>query len=60
LSIYKAKEALTAISRKFGIKAIFFDGRGTPARGEENAQILCSLGPNRKTTNPDNSSRANN
>jgi phosphoenolpyruvate carboxylase len=33
-SIYKAKEALTAISRKYGIKALFFDGRGgPPARG---------------------------
>jgi phosphoenolpyruvate carboxylase len=31
LSIYKAKEALTAISRKFGIKAIFL--MGPPARG---------------------------
>jgi hypothetical protein len=33
LSIY-AKEALTAISRKF-IKAIFFDGRGGPPVVEE-------------------------
>ena len=33
-SIYKAKEQITAISRKFGIKVIFFDGRGgPPARG---------------------------
>ena len=33
-SIYKAKEAITAVSRKFGIKVIFFDGRGgPPARG---------------------------
>ena len=33
-SIYKAKEELTEISRKYGIKAIFFDGRGgPPARG---------------------------
>jgi phosphoenolpyruvate carboxylase len=26
--IYKAKETLTAMSRKYGIKIIFFDGRG--------------------------------
>jgi phosphoenolpyruvate carboxylase len=33
-SIYKAKQALTEISRKYDIKAIFFDGRGgPPARG---------------------------
>jgi phosphoenolpyruvate carboxylase len=33
-SIYKAKEQITAISRKYGIKVIFFDGRGgPPARG---------------------------
>ncbi len=33
-SIYKAKEAITTISRKHGIKVIFFDGRGgPPARG---------------------------
>ncbi len=33
-SIYQAKEALTEISRKYGIKVIFFDGRGgPPARG---------------------------
>ncbi len=33
-SIYKAKENITAISRKYGIKVIFFDGRGgPPARG---------------------------
>ncbi len=32
--IYKAKEAITAISRTYGIKVIFFDGRGgPPARG---------------------------
>lgn len=32
--IFKAKEAITAISRKYGIKVIFFDGRGgPPARG---------------------------
>jgi len=33
-SIFKAKEELTLISRKYGIKVIFFDGRGgPPARG---------------------------
>lgn len=33
-SIYKAKEMLTAVSRKYGIKVLFFDGRGgPPARG---------------------------
>ena len=33
-SIYKAKNELTEISRKFGIDVIFFDGRGgPPARG---------------------------
>jgi phosphoenolpyruvate carboxylase len=33
-SIYKAKEMITKISRQYGIKVIFFDGRGgPPARG---------------------------
>lgn len=33
-SIYKAKEELTAIAREFGIRVIFFDGRGgPPSRG---------------------------
>jgi len=32
--IFKAKETITTVSRKFGIKVIFFDGRGgPPARG---------------------------
>lgn len=32
--IYKAKQTITAISRKYGIKVVFFDGRGgPPARG---------------------------
>lgn len=32
--IYNTKEVLTALSRKYGIKVIFFDGRGgPPARG---------------------------
>lgn len=33
-SIYKAKEQITSVSRKYGVKVIFFDGRGgPPARG---------------------------
>ena len=33
-SIFKAKESITEVSRKYGIKVIFFDGRGgPPARG---------------------------
>lgn len=33
-SIYKAKEKLTSVSKKYGIDVIFFDGRGgPPARG---------------------------
>lgn len=33
-AIYKAKEMITQVSRKHGIKVIFFDGRGgPPARG---------------------------
>ncbi|MFV8375855.1 phosphoenolpyruvate carboxylase [Flavobacterium sp. LB1P62] len=47
-SIYKAKEELTEISRKYGIKAIFFDGRGgPPARGGgKTHKFYASLGPN--------------
>ena len=46
-SIFKAKEALTAISRKHKIKVIFFDGRGgPPARGGGNTHdFYASLGP---------------
>ena len=46
-SIYKAKESLTAMSRKYGIKAIFFDGRGgPPARGGgKTHKFYASLGP---------------
>ena len=46
-SIFKAKENLTEISRKFGIKVIFFDGRGgPPARGGgKTHQFYASLGP---------------
>jgi len=46
-SIYKAKEMLTEISRKYNIKVIFFDGRGgPPARGGgKTHQFYASLGP---------------
>lgn len=46
-SIYKAKEALTEISRKYDVKAIFFDGRGgPPARGGgKTHKFYASLGP---------------
>ena len=46
-SIFKAKEKLTEISRKFGIKVIFFDGRGgPPARGGGRThKFYASLGP---------------
>ena len=30
-SIFKAKEALTEVSRKFNVEVVFFDGRGGPA-----------------------------
>ncbi|SHF56793.1 Phosphoenolpyruvate carboxylase, type 1 [Salegentibacter echinorum] len=47
-SIYKAKEALTEVSRKHGIKVVFFDGRGgPPARGGgKTHQFYASLGEN--------------
>lgn len=46
-AIYKAKEALTTVSRKHGIKVIFFDGRGgPPARGGgKTHNFYASLGP---------------
>ncbi|MDD3722889.1 MAG: phosphoenolpyruvate carboxylase [Lutibacter sp.] len=46
-AIFKAKEKLTEISRKHGIKVIFFDGRGgPPARGGgKTHQFYASLGP---------------
>ena len=46
-SIFKAKEALTKISREYGIKVVFFDGRGgPPARGGgKTHQFYASLGP---------------
>ncbi len=45
-SIFRAKEALTEVSRKFGVSAIFFDGRGgPPARGGGNTHdFYASLG----------------
>ncbi|MGK0414397.1 MAG: phosphoenolpyruvate carboxylase [Polaribacter sp.] len=45
--IFKAKEALTKISREFDIDVIFFDGRGgPPARGGgKTHQFYASLGP---------------
>lgn len=46
-SIYKAKEALTSISREYDIEVIFFDGRGgPPARGGgKTHKFYASLGP---------------
>ncbi len=46
-SIFKAKESLTKISRKYNIEVIFFDGRGgPPARGGgKTHQFYASLGP---------------
>ena len=46
-AIYKAKENLTSVSRKHGIKVIFFDGRGgPPARGGgKTHNFYASLGP---------------
>ncbi|MHB1195712.1 MAG: phosphoenolpyruvate carboxylase [Lutibacter sp.] len=46
-AIYQAKENLTEISRKNGIKVLFFDGRGgPPARGGgKTHQFYASLGP---------------
>lgn len=46
-AIYKAKENLTAISRKYNVTVIFFDGRGgPPARGGgKTHNFYASLGP---------------
>jgi len=46
-AIFKAKEAMTAMSRKYNIDVIFFDGRGgPPARGGgKTHQFYASLGP---------------
>ena len=45
-SIFKAKERITEVSRQYGIKVIFFDGRGgPPARGGgKTHQFYASLG----------------
>jgi phosphoenolpyruvate carboxylase len=45
-SIFRAKENLSAVSRKYGLKALFFDGRGgPPARGGGNTHdFYASLG----------------
>ena len=45
--IFKAKEALTKVSREYDIEVIFFDGRGgPPARGGgKTHQFYASLGP---------------
>jgi phosphoenolpyruvate carboxylase len=45
--IYRAKELLTKMSRKYDVTAIFFDGRGgPPARGGgKTHQFYASLGP---------------
>ena len=47
-SIYKAKEALTRLSREYGLEVIFFDGRGgPPARGGgKTQQFYASMGSN--------------
>lgn len=46
-AIFKAKEALTKLSRDYGIEVLFFDGRGgPPARGGgKTHQFYASLGP---------------
>ena len=46
--IYKAKEELTSISRKYGIDVVFFDGRGgPPARGGgKTHRFYASMGKN--------------
>ena len=47
-SIYKAKEALTAIAKQYEIDVVFFDGRGgPPARGGgKTNQFYASMGKN--------------
>ena len=46
-AIFKAKERLTEVSRKYNVDVIFFDGRGgPPARGGgKTHQFYASLGP---------------
>ncbi len=45
-SIFKAKESITEVSRRYGIEVIFFDGRGgPPARGGgKTHQFYASMG----------------
>ena len=47
-SIYRAKDELTALSRKYGVNVIFFDGRGgPPARGGgKTHKFFSSMGKN--------------
>lgn len=47
-SIYKAKEALTAVSLQYGVSVVFFDGRGgPPARGGgKTHKFYASMGSN--------------
>jgi phosphoenolpyruvate carboxylase len=47
-SIYRAKEELTSVSKKYGIDVIFFDGRGgPPARGGgKTHKFYASMGKN--------------
>ena len=47
-SIYKAKEALTKISRQHGVDVIFFDGRGGPPSrgGGKTHKFYASMGHN--------------
>ncbi|MBL7731777.1 MAG: phosphoenolpyruvate carboxylase [Chitinophagaceae bacterium] len=47
-SIYKAKEALTAISRTYNINVVFFDGRGGPPSrgGGKTHKFYASMGQN--------------
>jgi phosphoenolpyruvate carboxylase len=46
-NIFRAKEEISAVSRKHGIRVVFFDGRGgPPARGGGNThKFYASLGP---------------
>jgi phosphoenolpyruvate carboxylase len=46
MGIYRAKEELTAISRQFGVKVIFFDGEvdRLPGGGKTH-KFYASLGP---------------
>ncbi len=46
--IYKAKEELTAISRKYDIEVVFFDGRGGPPSrgGGKTHKFYASMGQN--------------